>query len=104
VAVIGDADELAAAGFDFDADTRSSGVERVLEQFLDHGRGTIDDLAGRDLIGHLVGENTDAPHKGQGYRSALESTANACGIQAAETSVNDSAKQLKDCAEIGRNS
>ena len=62
VAVVGDADELAAAGFDFDADAIGAGVERVFEQFFDDGGGTIDHLTGSNLIGHLVGKNTNAPH------------------------------------------
>ena len=63
VAVVGDADELAAAGFDFDADARGAGVERVFEEFFDHGGRAVDDLAGGDLVGDLVGENADAAHE-----------------------------------------
>jgi hypothetical protein len=59
-AVVGDADELAASGFDFDADTGSAGVEGVFEQLFHHGRGAVDDLAGGDLIGYLVREDADA--------------------------------------------
>ena len=36
VAVVGDADELAAAGLDFHGDARGCGVEGVFEQFFDH--------------------------------------------------------------------
>ncbi len=61
-AVVGDLDQLAAAAFDFEANVGGSGVERVLEQFLDHGGGTVDDLASGDLVGNLVGEYADAAH------------------------------------------
>jgi hypothetical protein len=39
-----------------------AGIERVFEQFLDHGRGTVHHLAGGDLVGDLVGEYVDAAH------------------------------------------
>ena len=37
-----------------------TGVERVLHQLLHHRGGTLDHLAGGDLVGHGVGENGDA--------------------------------------------
>ena len=37
-------------------------VDRVLDQFLDDGGGTLDDFAGGDLIGEIVGKPGDAPH------------------------------------------
>ncbi len=61
-AVVHDADELAAAAFDLDADAGGAGIERVFEQFLDHGRGTVHHFAGGDLVGDLVGEYVDAAH------------------------------------------
>jgi hypothetical protein len=61
-AVVGNTDEAAAAGFDFDADAGGASVERILQQFLDDGGGAVDDLAGGDLVGDLVGENMDASH------------------------------------------
>ena len=62
VAVIDDADELAAAGFDFDADAGGAGVEGVFEQLLNDGCGALDHFAGGDLVGDLVGEDADAAH------------------------------------------
>ena len=62
VAVVGDADELAAAGFDLDADAGGSGVEGVFEELFDDGGGALDDFAGGDLVGHEVGEDADAAH------------------------------------------
>ena len=46
--------EPAAGGGDLDA--RRAGVERVLDQFLDHARRTLDDLAGGDLVDHRFGK------------------------------------------------
>ena len=63
VAVVGDADELAAAGFDLDADAGGAGVERVFEELFDDGGGAFDDFAGGDLVRHEVGEDADAAHE-----------------------------------------
>jgi hypothetical protein len=78
VTVVGDADELAASGFDLDADAGGSGVEGVLKQLLDDGCRAFDDFAGGDLVRHEVGENADAAHGSivrgslkRGERSAL---------------------------------
>ncbi len=73
VAVVGDADELAAAGFDLDADAGGSGVEGVFEEFFDDGGGALDDLAGGDLVRHEVGEDADAAHDSIVRGSALQS-------------------------------
>ena len=70
MAIIGDADETSSARFHVDADTGGTSVERILEQLLNYRRGTVNHLAGGDLIGHLVWKNSDAPHKGLGYRKA----------------------------------
>jgi hypothetical protein len=69
VAVVGDADELAAARFDFDADARGARVQGILQQLFDHRSRPVDHLAGGDLVGHLVGKNADAPHSSSEYRS-----------------------------------
>ena len=61
-AIVGDANETAAAGFHFDANLRRARVERVFEQFLDHRSGTLHHLAGGDLVGDLVGQNAYAAH------------------------------------------
>ncbi len=63
MAVVGDADEFAAAGFDLDTDASGAGVNGVLKQFLDDGGRTLDDLAGGDLVRDLVGEDVDAAHE-----------------------------------------
>ena len=37
-----------------ETDPRSTGVERVLQQFFHDRCGTLDDLAGSDLVGNVV--------------------------------------------------
>ena len=53
-AVIGDADELAAAVLHGHDDLRSPGVDAVLHQFLDHAGGPLDHLAGRNHVDHVL--------------------------------------------------
>ncbi len=36
VAVVGDADQLASAGLDFDTDARCAGIQRILKQLFHH--------------------------------------------------------------------
>ena len=74
VAVVGDADELAAAGFDVDADAGGAGVEGVFEELFDDGGGALDDLAGGDLVGDLIGEDVDATH-------GVDCTGRDCGLR-----------------------
>ncbi len=61
-AIVGNADQAAAAGFDFHAHIGRARVERIFEQFLDHRSGPLDNFAGGDLIGDLVGKDADAAH------------------------------------------
>ena len=58
-AVVADADQAHAAFLQVDVDAARAGIERVLDQFLDHGRGPFDDLAGGDLVDQGVGELAD---------------------------------------------
>ena len=62
VVVVGDADELASACLNFDADAGRARVERVFEQLFDYRRGTVDDLSSRNLVCDLVGEYADTAH------------------------------------------
>ena len=41
---------------------RRSGVDGVLDEFLDDRRGTLDNLACRNLVGEIVGEPGDPSH------------------------------------------
>ena len=71
-----DADQPPPAGFHFDAQVRRAGVERVLQQLLDHRSRPLHHFAGGDLIGDLVGKNADAAHDAHYSPVALLSSAN----------------------------
>jgi hypothetical protein len=62
VAVIADADKLAASRFDLDADAIGACVEGVFKEFLDDRGGAVYDFTGGNLVGHLVRKNMNAPH------------------------------------------
>ena len=53
-AVIGDADEAASAGVDFDGEARGLGVEGIFHQFFDNAGGAFHHFARGDLVGHLL--------------------------------------------------
>jgi len=61
-AIVDDADGGSAAAADHDLDLAGGGVEGVFDQLLDDGGGTLDDLAGGDLAGNLLGKQGDAAH------------------------------------------
>ena len=63
VAVVGDADEFAAACFYFNANAGGPGVDGVFEELLDDGGRTFDDFACGDLVRHEVREDADAAHE-----------------------------------------
>jgi hypothetical protein len=71
VAVVGNADELAAPGLDLDADAGGSGVDRVFEQLLDNRCGTLDDFSGGYLVGYQVREDANAAHRVRLYGSEV---------------------------------
>ena len=50
LAVIADGNEPPAASVGENVNARGAGVERVLDQLLDHARRTLDHLAGGDAI------------------------------------------------------
>ena len=58
-AVVSNPDQAHAAFFQLDLDARRAGIERVLQQFLHHGRRTLDDFAGCDLVDQGVRELLD---------------------------------------------
>ncbi len=66
LAVVSDADQPAPASLDLDADAVCSGVQGVLQQFLDHRCRPVHHLAGGDLVGNLVREYADAAHTALG--------------------------------------
>ena len=47
--IVHHADELGAALLDVDIDPRAAGIDRVLQQFLDHTRRPLNHLAGGDF-------------------------------------------------------
>src|SRR5262249_50066426 len=59
-AVVGDDDPRAPTVVERDLDRGRSGVERVLDEFLDHRGRTLDDLPRGDAIDERVVENVDA--------------------------------------------
>jgi len=61
--VVGDGDEAAAAGGDLDVDLGGAGVEGVFEEFLEDGGGALDDFAGRNLVGDMLGQEADSVHE-----------------------------------------
>ena len=58
-AVVAHADQADPAVLDVDRHLARSGVERVLDQFLDDGRRALDDLARSDLVDERAFEDTD---------------------------------------------
>jgi hypothetical protein len=58
-AVVADADQADTAFFQVDVDAAGAGIERVLDQLLDHRRGAFDHLAGGDLVDEGVGKLAD---------------------------------------------
>ena len=61
-AIIGNAYELASSALHADHDAGGAGVEGILQQLFDHRRRPVNYFAGRDLIGHLVGQYVDTAH------------------------------------------
>ena len=61
-AVVLDPDQLLAAVLDGDGDARRLGVDGVLDQLLDDRGRPLDDFAGGDLVGQVVGQLADAAH------------------------------------------
>jgi hypothetical protein len=68
MAVVAHADQSYAAVLDVHSDLSGAGVERVLDQFLDHGGGPLDDLARGDLVDERAFEDPDR-HGGWGLAS-----------------------------------
>ena len=62
-AIVGDADQFDATFFQTDLHCRSTGIEGVFEQFLEHGGRAFDDLASGDLADQEVGEQLDLGHR-----------------------------------------
>lgn len=53
VPVVRNADKIRSTVFNFNDDIGRAGIERIFDQFLDHGRWALDDLSCGDLIGDM---------------------------------------------------
>ena len=73
-AVVGDLDQRLAAGLQRHLDPAGAGVDRVLDQLLDHRGRSLDHLAGGDAVGHGLGQAADRGHRPvlAGGRSEVE--------------------------------
>jgi hypothetical protein len=58
-AVVGDDDLSPAAAIAEYVDPARAGIDRVLDEFLDHVRGALDHLAGGDAVDDLFGQLAD---------------------------------------------
>ena len=63
-AVVAHAAKRDASGLDFDLDAARVGIQAVLDQLLHHRRRPFDDLAGRDLVNELFGQDPDGHASG----------------------------------------
>jgi hypothetical protein len=61
-AIVAHADESDPAILDLHVHRAGGGVERVLDQLLDHGRRALDHLSGGDLVDEVVREPLDGRH------------------------------------------
>src|SRR5689334_11776317 len=62
-AVIGDLDEFFASGFDLNFDAGGTGVQRVFQEFFDHGGRALDDLSSGDFVGNGFGKDVNLTHE-----------------------------------------
>ena len=60
--IVLDADLFLAAELDVDREAARAGIDRVLDELLDDGRGTLDHFAGRDLVRELRRQEVDRAH------------------------------------------
>ena len=68
--VVGHTDELFSAILDGDRDACRPGVDRIVDQLLDHAGRPFDDLASRDLVHQQVGQDPNSTvgiHGGSGH-------------------------------------
>ena len=61
-AVIAYAYQFSPAGLDLHANPGGPRIELIFEQFLHHRSRAVHHLARGDLVRHLVGQNSNAPH------------------------------------------
>ena len=66
-AVIGDADPPPPAAIGEDVDPARAGIDRVLDEFLDHARRALDHLAGGDAVDDLFWKLADGHGRDLGF-------------------------------------
>ena len=96
-AVVGDGDEAAPARADLHVDLRRAGIERVFEQLLEDRGGALDDLARRDLVGDVLGQEVDAVHGRRGFTAEREKVEQECAARDIEFTLA-ALRLKKECA------
>jgi hypothetical protein len=66
-AVVTDADQADTALFQIDVDAAGAGIDRVLDQFLDHRRGPFDHFASGDLVDEDLRQRPDRARTGRAH-------------------------------------
>ena len=61
--IIGHTYHACTPALKLDSDPTRAGIDGVLDKFLDHGSGPLHDLAGSNLTGKGVGEESDQSHR-----------------------------------------
>ena len=61
-AIVGNSQEPSPAGFNVDNDAHRARINRILDQFLRDRSRALDNFAGGDLIGNVIGKNADYGH------------------------------------------
>ena len=57
--VVGDANQLASAVLNLDQNTRRTGIQRILDEFLYDRTRPLDNLTGRNLVGQVRRQTVD---------------------------------------------
>ena len=70
-AVVAHANQRLAAVLQLDPDGVRAGIERVLDELLHDRTRTLDDFAGRDLIGDIPREQLDARTREHAHNPAI---------------------------------
>jgi hypothetical protein len=99
--VVGDGDALDAALLQAHGDLGGAGIERVLQQFLDHGRRTFDHLASGDLRDQLIGQGLDGARRGGSrFGSGEECGAFMAGLYlpAPQAGCDEAARRRRACS------
>ena len=99
--VVAHADAAHAALLEEQFDSPRARVEGVVEQFLDHRRGSLDDLAGRDLIDQELGQGRDPPPAVRRPAPGPVTRAHLEGVRPSVFSLHPP-HRLPECSAAGR--